>query len=138
MVRMAEETNLVTDGSAAAKRPLQGTASGFLSGGGELGHLIRDFAWGDTRWARRRPGRTTFGWRCGSCSTSRQPIWIGWGQELTYFYNDPYKSIIGGKHPWALGRPTAEVWHEIWGDIGPMLDTAMSGEPRNLSWKPSF
>ena len=38
--------------------------------------------------------------------TSRQPIWIGWGKELTYFYNDPYKSIIGGKHPWALGRPT--------------------------------
>ncbi|HEV3105126.1 MAG TPA: response regulator [Trinickia sp.] len=58
---------------------------------------------------------------------SRQPIWIGWGSELIYFYNDPYKSIIGGKHPWALGRPTSEVWRELWSDIGPMLDTAMSG-----------
>ena len=37
--------------------------------------------------------------------TSRQPIWIGWGPELIYLYNDPYKSIIGGKHPWALGQP---------------------------------
>ena len=35
--------------------------------------------------------------------TSRQPIWIGWGEELIYLYNDAYKSIIGGKHPWALG-----------------------------------
>ncbi|HTV89801.1 MAG TPA: response regulator [Stellaceae bacterium] len=60
--------------------------------------------------------------------TSRQPIWIGWGPELIYFYNDPYKSIIGGKHPQALGQPTIEVWNEIWGDIGPMLDTAMSGD----------
>jgi PAS domain S-box-containing protein len=59
--------------------------------------------------------------------TSRQPIWIGWGRELIYLYNDPYKSIIGGRHPWALGRPASEVWREIWGDIGPMLDTAMSG-----------
>ena len=59
--------------------------------------------------------------------TSRQPIWIGWGKDLTYLYNDPYKSIIGGKHPWALGRPTAVVWREIWDDIGPMLDTAMTG-----------
>ena len=59
--------------------------------------------------------------------TSRQPIWIGWGPELIYLYNDPYKSIIGGKHPWALGRPTSEVWHEIWPDIAPMLDTAMKG-----------
>src|SRR5215813_15192146 len=31
--------------------------------------------------------------------TSQQPIWIGWGKDLTYLYNDPYKSIIGGKHP---------------------------------------
>ncbi len=53
--------------------------------------------------------------------TSRQPIWIGWGPELLYLYNDPYKSIIGGKHPWALGRPTAEVWREIWDEIGPLL-----------------
>jgi PAS domain S-box-containing protein len=60
--------------------------------------------------------------------TSRQPIWIGWGEDLTYLYNDPYKSIIGGKHPWALGRPTREVWHEIWQDIGPMLDTALGGD----------
>jgi signal transduction histidine kinase/DNA-binding response OmpR family regulator len=59
--------------------------------------------------------------------TSRQPIWIGWGRELLFFYNDAYKSIIGGKHPWALGRPTSEVWREIWDDIGPMLATAMGG-----------
>lgn len=59
--------------------------------------------------------------------TSRQPIWIGWGEELIYLYNDPYQSIIGGKHPWALGKPTADVWREIWPDIGPMLNTAMGG-----------
>jgi hypothetical protein len=59
--------------------------------------------------------------------TSRQPFWIGWGPKLTYLYNDPYKSIICGKHPWALGRPAAEVWREIWPEIGPMLDQAMRG-----------
>jgi hypothetical protein len=41
---------------------------------------------------------------------------------------DPYKSTIGGKHPWALGKPTWRVWQEIWPDIGPMLDTAMRGD----------
>ncbi len=59
--------------------------------------------------------------------TSRQPIWIGWGAELMFFYNDPYRSIVGGKHPQALGRPTAVVWQEIWTEIGPMLATAMTG-----------
>jgi PAS domain S-box-containing protein len=65
--------------------------------------------------------------------TSRQPIWIGWGPELIYLYNDPYKSIIGGKHPWALGRPTSEVWREIWSDIAPLLATAMKGDQGTYS-----
>src|SRR5215468_10756551 len=60
--------------------------------------------------------------------TSQQPIWIGWSKDLCYLYNDPYKSIIGGKHPWALGRPAAEVWREIWGDIAPLLNKAMTEE----------
>lgn len=59
--------------------------------------------------------------------TSRQPIWIGWGEDLIYLYNDPYKSIIGGRHPWALGKPVKKVWREIWREIAPMLATAMSG-----------
>ena len=58
---------------------------------------------------------------------SRQPIWIGWGPELTYLYNDPYKTIIGGKHPGALGCPTHVVWGEIWNDIGPLLAKALEG-----------
>jgi signal transduction histidine kinase/DNA-binding response OmpR family regulator len=60
--------------------------------------------------------------------TSSQPIWIGWGRELIYLYNDAYKSIIGGKHPWALGKPASVVWSEIWSDIGPLLDTALKGD----------
>jgi hypothetical protein len=30
-------------------------------------------------------------------------------------------------HPWALGKPTSTVWQEIWGDIGPLLATAIKG-----------
>ena len=59
--------------------------------------------------------------------TSRQPMWIGWGDELMYLYNDAYKSIIGGKHPEALGQPSPVVWREIWDVVGPLLATAMRG-----------
>lgn len=57
--------------------------------------------------------------------TSRQPIWIGWGKELITLYNDPYLAIMGGKHPRALGEPTATVWREVWPSIGPMLKQVM-------------
>jgi signal transduction histidine kinase/DNA-binding response OmpR family regulator len=99
----------------------------FLAGGGEMGALIRAHDW------RATPLGPPQGWPQSLKTavrimlTSRQPIWIGWGQELTNLYNDPYMSIIGGKHPWALGRPASEVWSEIWSHIGPMLATAMGG-----------
>ncbi|WP_112500357.1 response regulator [Agrobacterium sp. lyk4-40-TYG-31] len=99
----------------------------FLSGGGEMGALMRAHDWSSTTLgpAQRWPQSLKTAVRI--MLLSRQPIWIGWGDELIYLYNDSYKSIIGGKHPWALGKPTADVWNEIWDDIGPMLATAMSG-----------
>ncbi len=100
----------------------------FLAGGGELGALMRAYPWETTPLGSPGSWPPSLKMAVRIMLTSRQPIWIGWGKELTYFYNDPYKSIIGGKHPWALGRPTREVWGEIWADIGPMLETALRGD----------
>src|ERR1700684_4467601 len=92
----------------------------FLRGGGEMGERMRGFDWASTPLGIPQQWHQSLKTAVRIMLTSRQPIWIGWGPDLTYFYNDPYKSIIGGKHPWALGRPVSEVWREIWPDIGPM------------------
>ena len=57
--------------------------------------------------------------------TSRQPMFVWWGEELINLYNDPYRSIVGGKHPASLGQPAREVWHEIWGQIAPRAESAL-------------
>ena len=99
----------------------------FLAGGGELGALIRNHDWASNPLGPPEAWPQSLKTAVRIMLTSRQPIWIGWGPELIYLYNDAYKSIIGGKHPRALGKPTKEVWKEIWTDIGPLLDTAMGG-----------
>ena len=59
--------------------------------------------------------------------TSRFPMWMAWGPELTVLYNDAYARVtLGKKHPWALGKPASEVWHEIWSDIGPRIERVMT------------
>ncbi|HET8612283.1 MAG TPA: GAF domain-containing protein, partial [Sphingomonas sp.] len=117
-----------------AGRPM--TAAGdidVLAGGGELGALMRAHDWSATPLGPPEHWPRSLRTAVRIMLTSRQPMWIGWGEKLTYLYNDAYKSIIGGKHPWALGRPTAEVWSEIWPDIQPMLATALAGDEGTYS-----
>ena len=57
---------------------------------------------------------------------SRFAMWMAWGPELTFFCNDAYRlETLGGKYPWALGRPASEVWAEIWPEIGPRIEQVM-------------
>ncbi|MER5884885.1 SpoIIE family protein phosphatase [Streptomyces sp. NPDC001941] len=58
--------------------------------------------------------------------SSRFPMWMAWGEELTFFCNAAYRrDTLGRKYPWALGRPANQVWAEIWGDIGPRIDAVL-------------
>ncbi|WP_082373919.1 SpoIIE family protein phosphatase [Nocardia sp. NRRL S-836] len=59
--------------------------------------------------------------------SSRFSMWLAWGPELTFFCNDAYRlTTLGRKYPWALGRPAAEVWAEIWADVGPRVDSVLT------------
>jgi PAS domain S-box-containing protein len=97
----------------------------FLLGGGEMGERIRNFDWENTPLGNPGDWPQSLKTCVRIMLTSRQPIWIGWGKELIKLYNDPYRSIVGGKHPDALGKPASVVWSDIWNDIEPMLKTVM-------------
>jgi PAS domain S-box-containing protein len=56
------------------------------------------------------------------------PMFIAWGPELRFLYNDAYVDILGGKHPAALGHAFEDVWAEIWDDVGPLARRAVAGE----------
>jgi len=56
------------------------------------------------------------------------PMAIRWGPKLTMIYNDAYVSILGDKHPYALGRTLREVWPEIFHELGPLNQAILGGE----------
>jgi len=54
------------------------------------------------------------------CFSTRFPVMLAWGPELTMIYNDGYRPMLGTeKHPAAMGSAAKAVWGEIWGDIEP-------------------
>jgi PAS domain S-box-containing protein len=64
----------------------------------------------------------------GMVLDSAFPMFVAWGPELGFLYNDSYARILGDKHPAALGRPFQRIWSEIWPDIAPIIERALSGK----------
>ena len=69
--------------------------------------------------------RSTVGLMLGSSI----PMFVAWGDQLGFLYNDAYSVILGNKHPAALGDRFEDVWGEIWDDIHPLVDAALQGQP---------
>ncbi len=59
---------------------------------------------------------------------SPQPMYLAWGPQLLSFFNDAYAPILADRLDGAMGRPFAELWAEIWGEINPIVDKALAGE----------
>ena len=58
---------------------------------------------------------------------SRIPMLLWWGPELVQIFNDAYTPLLGAKYPEAIGQPGARCWAEVWDQLQPMADAALSG-----------
>ena len=106
--------------------PTQSHTSAFLTSGGEMAALISSKNWSQTPLGPREIWQQSLQTALRILVTSRYQMWLGWGPDLNFFYNDAYRATtIGTKHPWALGQPVSKVWEEIWQDIGPRIETVL-------------
>jgi len=98
----------------------------WLRGGGALGRLVNELDWTKTPLGSIKDWPQSLRTVVRVLLTSRFAMWMSWGPELTFLYNDAYaRMTLGRKHPWALGRRSQEVWEEIWVDIGPRIEKVL-------------
>jgi signal transduction histidine kinase/DNA-binding response OmpR family regulator len=106
-------------------QPAPSSAITVFAGGGELGQRMRELDWASTSLGPVDSWCQSLRTCVRIILTSRQPMFVWWGEQLINLYNDAYISILGGKHPVALARPASEVWREIWDDVGPRAAKAI-------------
>jgi signal transduction histidine kinase/CheY-like chemotaxis protein len=98
-----------------------------LAGGGTTGALMRAHDWSNSPLGPPDTWPPSLRTVVGLLLQSRFPMFVAWGKDLGFLYNDPYAEILGAKHPRALGRRFYDIWSEIWPDISPLIDAAMAG-----------
>jgi PAS domain S-box-containing protein len=100
----------------------------FMSGGGEMGALMRAHDWSASPLGHPRTWSLALRTVVELMLNSKFPMFIAWGAELGFLYNDPYRDVLGEKHPHALGTRFCDVWAEIWQDLSPLAERALRGE----------
>ena len=108
------------------------TSVPFLTDGGETGAMMRALDWSTSPLGSPETWPAPLRMAVSLMLGSAFPMFVAWGPGLGFLYNDAYSSILGRKHPDALGRPFQEIWAEIWADIDPLVRRAMGGEATYL------
>jgi PAS domain S-box-containing protein len=99
-----------------------------LGGNSEVRQLLRERDWSTCPLGPPDSWPPELATAVSMAVSSTFPMFVAWGTGLTFLYNDAYIPVLGDKHPAAFGAPFHEVWWEIWADLGPIADRALSNK----------
>ncbi|MCX2483357.1 ATP-binding protein [Pedobacter sp. MR2016-24] len=100
----------------------------FLSGGGEMGKLIRSMDWSSTALGPIETWPQSLRTSVSLCLSSTFPILIAWGPDRIQIYNDSYRPICGAKHPQSMGMPFRVCWETALPVVGDAFERGGEGE----------
>ena len=100
-------------------------AATFFGAGGEMAERMARHDWASTTLGSPEKWPLSLQTAVRLMLGSRFAMWVGWGDDLAFFYNDAYRPTLGVKHDGALGRPTSEIWSEIWSEVKPRVDAVI-------------
>ncbi|HEX8466457.1 MAG TPA: PAS domain-containing protein [Allosphingosinicella sp.] len=100
----------------------------FLANGGEMGERMRSYDWSCSPLGPPKSWPQPLKTAVGIVLSTKFPMFLVWGPDLRFLYNDAYVEILGDKHPFALGFAFEDIWADVWDQIQPIVERAMAGE----------
>ncbi|KAA3436815.1 PAS domain S-box protein [Rufibacter hautae] len=111
--------------------PIQDTPKATVQsilGGGELGNLIRGYAWDSTLLGPISEWSLSLRMAVNLILQSPTPMVMLWGEAGTVLYNDAYRTLAGQRHPFMLGVEFSESWPETAGFIKEVISQTLQGK----------
>ncbi|MFS0738056.1 PAS domain-containing protein [Sphingomonas sp. 1P06PA] len=100
-----------------------------MRAGGELGRRVEALDWGATPLGPRDQWPTALRVVTQMMLRSQFGMFLIWGPHRIMIYNDAYATLLGKRHPAALGQPFEAVWPEILAETMPLIEGVYAGEP---------
>ena len=102
--------------------------STFPVGGGEVGELLRAADWSSNPLGPPEAWPLALRNTVAGMLDSKFPTFVAWGPEFRCLYNDACRSVLGVKHPAALGQPLSEISPEHWQRTKAVFQKTRAGE----------
>lgn len=92
--------------------------------------LLQDSAWATGGLAEAAPDalRTTL----TMILDCPEPLWLCWGEEHLFYYNDAFVPWMGNKLDGAMASPLQKVWPDSWPHVHEAIADAMAGRHRTF------
>jgi signal transduction histidine kinase len=107
--------------------PVSFGAKDSFTGGGRMGELMRSIDWSKTPIGAVESWSPSLRMMVSFLLVNRFPLLLWWGPNFCQIYNDPYRMVLGKKHPGSMGQLAIECWPEIWHIIDPLIQKAFHG-----------
>jgi len=89
---------------------------------------IRAFDWSHTPIGPVETWSTALRSILATILSSPQPMFVSIEPGKVFFFNDPYRPMLGNRLHGAIGRRFDALWSDVWQDVSAHVEGALSGE----------
>jgi len=104
------------------------TSHPLIPGGGETGERVRAHDWAATTLGPITSWPTALLNTVRLMLNSAESMYLVWGTDKVFFYNDAYRAVLGPRLPHALGAHFPTLWADAWEQVRPMFEGALLGD----------
>ena len=108
----------------------------FLNNGGVMGAAMRAHDWSGSPLGLPETWSAPLRIAVSLMLNASESMYLAWGPERVFLFNDAYRPMLGSCLDTALGRPFSAVWADVWDELRPAVEQVFAGTASRFEDRP--